>query len=194
MLYVPVKFDLIPVLRDAGVSDGSIRRVLIEVAQKYTPILKRAAPVDTGRLKRSLRVELLLSDDGVALTSEVWYAGFVEYGTRKMRPRNYAASIVPDLINFANQLLRSILPTGTVTPADQGVRVSANTDELNTGQTKGRVSEVSFARIKTVSLQPLRISPIRIQPQMVSPTQVSSALVDPMTVEAIGVENTFNQP
>lgn len=184
MLYIPVQFDLIPILRSAGVADQPIRYALIKVAQKYTPILQKSAPVDTGRLKRSLRVEILLAEDGVALTSEVWYAGFVEFGTRRMRPRGYAASIVPDLINYGNELLRALLPAG-VSGSSALIRQLGNQDELNTGQTRGLVSRESVSRVKNISVQPIRIT---------TPAQVLAGIIKPKMVGQRKVEKLIIAP
>jgi len=142
MLYVPVEFDAIPQLLDQGVDEGAIERVLIRVAAKFTPVLQRAAPVDTGALKRSLRVDLLDDLMGVALVSRVFYAGFVEYGTRRMRPRSYAESIVPELIGYANSLLSQL---GTVSVSGGVTRV-ANVDR--TDQVMQVVSEDRFRAIR----------------------------------------------
>lgn len=98
-LYIPIVFSQIPILRAQGVSEFQILDVLRKVAIRYTPIIQRNTPVDTGRLRRSMRVELLLDNNGLAITSEVFYAGFVEFGTKKMSPRLFAQSQVPSIIS-----------------------------------------------------------------------------------------------
>jgi len=98
-LYVPITFSQIDTLIDQGVSEFAILDVLRRVAIKYTPIIQRSTPVDTGRLRRSIRVELLLDNRGLAVTSEVFYAGFVEYGTKKMGARLFVAKHIPNIIS-----------------------------------------------------------------------------------------------
>ena len=167
VLFVPITSNSIPGLRDAGVSDDSIRNVLIRVAQKFTPILQRSAPVDTGRLKRSLRVELLPDDSGVALTSQVFYAGFVEYGTRRMRPRQYAESIVPDLISHMNELLSEL---GQITR--QPIRA------VDVGEQSGDVSaRVSESFLSSIRVGRLKVPSARINPIQVTPESVQQALI-----------------
>lgn len=162
VLFVPITSDNIPGLRESGVSDDAIQGVLIRVAQRYTPILQKSAPVDTGRLKRSLRVELLPDDSGVALTSQVFYAGFVEYGTRRMRPRQYAESIVPDLISYMNDLLSEL---GAVTR--QPIR-AVDVGEQS-GDVSAKVSESFLASIRVgrLTVPSLRVNPIRVPPESI---------------------------
>lgn len=172
MLYVPIEFDAIPQLRDQGVTDQAIREVLIRVASKYTPIIQKSAPVDTGALRRSLRVELLLDDTGVAVTSNIKYAGFVEYGTRRMRPRSYVERVVPDLINYANSLLSEL---GAI--QSQGFRQRVNDRELDSGEAIQRVGSVAISQIRPVGLVPKSIRQIRVSEQTVDQDVVSLEFV-----------------
>ena len=172
MLYVPITLDAIPQLRDQGVDDQSIRNVLIKVASKYTPIIQKSAPVDTGALRRSLRVELLLDDAGVAVTSNIKYAGFVEYGTRKMRPRSYVERVVPDLINYANSLLSELGTTQS-----QGFRQRVNDRELDSGEAIQRVSSVAISQIRPIGLTPKSVRPVRVSEQSVDRDEVTLEFV-----------------
>lgn len=170
-LFVPIESANIPGLRDQGVSESDIQRVLIKVAQKFTPILQRSAPVDTGRLKRSLRVELLPDNSGVALTSSVFYAGFVEYGTRRMGSRNYAESIVPALISFMNDLLSGL---GSVTRGD--IQVTSS----------GEQSGLTSLRVSDRFVESIRLVRAKLNPQTVTPFSVSPESVPDLFVEGNG--------
>lgn len=162
MLYVPITLDAIPQLRDQGVSDQAIRDALIRVASKFTPIIQKSAPVDTGALRRSLRVELLLDDVGVAVTSNIKYAGFVEYGTRRMRPRSYVERVVPDLISYANSLLSEL---GAI--QSQGFRQRVNDRELDSGEGVQQISLESLNQIRPLRLTPRSITPRSVQVEAV---------------------------
>jgi hypothetical protein len=164
MLFVPIQFNAIPELRESGVTDQQIRDVLIKVASRFTPIIQKSAPVDTGALRRSLRVELLLDDSGVVVTSNVKYAGFVEYGTRKMRPRSYVERIVPDLIRYGNQLLSEL---GSFQVS--AIKVLANTRDLDTGEGVSRVSIKSLSSIKPVGVQFRSVNQISVDPESIEP-------------------------
>ena len=47
----------------------------------------RLVPVDTGRLRASIRVKI--DDDGFELSADTPYAAFVEYGTIRQRAQPY---------------------------------------------------------------------------------------------------------
>lgn len=176
-LFVPITFRNIPNLLSQGVTDGQIRDVLIRVAQRFTPILQRGCPVDTGRLKRSLRVELLPDDSGVSLTSEVFYAGFVEFGTRKMRPRGYAVSIVPDLIAYANLLLGE-LGRIEVQPI---IRVGVGEQS---GDATTQVTERFLSQIKQGFVKGQQVQPIQPRPEIVESLGVGSEFMQPIQMES----------
>ena len=91
-------------MRDSGSIAVSIRPLVLPLAEgKAREIANRAwanAPYRTGRLKASIRVDRrdaagrFTSAGGVAIcafevSANTPYAGFVEFGTRKMRARPY---------------------------------------------------------------------------------------------------------
>lgn len=168
-LYVPITFDAIPNLLSSGVSEGAIQSVLKRVASKFTREIQRSTPVDTGRLRRSIRVELLLDGMGVAVTSEIYYAGFVEFGTRKMRPRGFVESHVADLLTYGNSLLSELSGQRIQT----NVRRRDNTDSLYTGDGVRSVSVVDFLRIRS-----LVVKDSIIQSSTVAGQQVLDLVVD----------------
>lgn len=185
MLFIPITSNAIPQLIDQGVSDQAIRSVLIKVASKFTPILQKSAPVDTGALRRSLRVDLLPDDSGVALVSVVFYAGFVEFGTRKMRPRLYAQSLVPDIISYMNSLLSDL---GTFTRTEiRSVAVGEQSNQTTQTVTQDFLNRIKGNRVGSVTLSPLSISGKVVKELSVPVTSVNPESVDSMMVPDQGV-------
>jgi Bacteriophage HK97-gp10, putative tail-component len=175
-LYIPIISTAIPQLLEQGVDPLDIRRVLIQVAQKFTPILQKASPVDTGRLRRSLRVELLLDDMGVALTSPVFYAGFVEFGTRKMRPKMYAIKLVPSIYQYMNELLSQL---GTFEPAKsiQKITPGERSGQVSQSVSQGVLSAIQGVRVGSQVLQPFTVPNVAVESLSVeSATVLGSAI------------------
>lgn len=181
MLFIPITSTAIPQLLDQGVSDQAIRSALIRVASKFTPILQKSAPVDTGALRRSLRVDLLPDDSGVALVSVVFYAGFVEFGTRRMRPRLYAQSLVPDIISYMNSLLSEL---GTFTRTEiRSVAVGEQSNQTSQTVSQGFLDRVQGNRTGSANIRPLSISGKVVKSLSVSSISVTPELVDPESVD-----------
>ena len=78
----------------------ALEEALEEIAEKIRDDAKDLAPVDTGSLRKSIRVEkegelqvsVIAGDSGVInprTGREVDYAGFVEFGTSRMSPQPY---------------------------------------------------------------------------------------------------------
>ena len=78
----------------------ALEEALEEIAEKIRDDAKSFAPVDTGALRKSIRVEkkgelqfsVVAGDGGVInprTGREVDYAGFVEFGTSRMSPQPY---------------------------------------------------------------------------------------------------------
>ena len=180
MLFIPITSTAIPQLIDQGVSGQAIRSVLIKVASKFTPVLQKSAPVDTGALRRSLRVDLLPDDSGVALVSVVFYAGFVEFGTRKMRPRLYAQSLVPDIISYMNLLLSDL---GTYTRTEiRSVAVGEQSNQTTQTVTQESLNRIQGNRVGSANLKPLSTSGKVVKSLSVPSTSVTPESVDPESV------------
>ena len=186
MLFIPITSDAIPQLRDQGVSDLDIRSVLMKVASRFTPILQKSAPVDTGALRRSLRVDLLDDDAGVALVSVVYYAGFVEFGTRRLRPRLYAQGLVPDVISYMNLLLSDL---GTFTRSElKSVPIGERSNNTTQQVSQGYLDRVVGNRIGNSTLKPLSISgksvsSLSVRPSITNPETVNSEYVPDLFVQ-----------
>lgn len=62
-----------------------VRRAALEVQAGA----KQRAPVDTGRLRNSIAVEISAEGTSAQVGSNVEYAGYVEHGTRRNRAQPY---------------------------------------------------------------------------------------------------------
>ncbi|MFN3621260.1 MAG: HK97-gp10 family putative phage morphogenesis protein [Nitrososphaerales archaeon] len=63
---------------------------------------KRLAPVRTGRLRNSIRI-LERGRDYAVVGSDVEYAPFVEYGTRRISPRPYLRPAVEKAVDAVDR-------------------------------------------------------------------------------------------
>ena len=72
---------------------AEVRAAMQDTADFARTILPKNTPVDTGRLANSWRVSV--GDRIMVISNPTPYAGFVEYGTRKMAARNMLGKSVP---------------------------------------------------------------------------------------------------
>lgn len=66
-----------------------IRKVLTETAINIHRKATKFAPVDTGRLHTSIKWEVLKGGRTAIISTNVEYAAYVEFGTKKMRKQPY---------------------------------------------------------------------------------------------------------
>jgi len=94
----------------------ALEEALEEIAEKIRDDAKSFAPVDTGSLRKSIRVEregelqfsVVAGDGGVInprTGREVDYAGYVEFGTSRMSPQPY---MQPALEKNKDEILRIV--------------------------------------------------------------------------------------
>ena len=94
----------------------ALEEALEEIAEKIRDDAKDLAPVDTGSLRKSIRVEkegdlqvsVIAGGGGVInprTGREVDYAGYVEFGTSKMSPQPY---MQPALEKNRDEILRIV--------------------------------------------------------------------------------------
>jgi hypothetical protein len=70
-------------------------------------LIKAKTPIDTGLLKSDWQVKL--EGQGLRITNNAPYAGFVEFGTRKMAPRAMMTSSMPEIQSvFIDELYSNI--------------------------------------------------------------------------------------
>lgn len=65
------------------------RRELLSSGLRVVAGAKRRAPVDTGRLRNSITFEVTADGDVVRVGTNLEYAAFQEFGTRKMPARPF---------------------------------------------------------------------------------------------------------
>ena len=71
---------------------GALADIVVEASQPIADEARRIVPVDTGALKASITTELKEADfsRAIAVTKpDTLYAGFVEFGTSRMRAQPY---------------------------------------------------------------------------------------------------------
>lgn len=80
---------------------GPMGKVLIRVGHRVTNKAKRLCPVDTGNLRSSINNELR-SENGhlvVRVGTNVAYAPYVEFGTRRMRAQPFLRPALDSVLN-----------------------------------------------------------------------------------------------
>lgn len=110
------------------------------IAKTYgAGLIKARTPVDTGRLKSDWNVKL--EGNGLRITNDAPYAGFVEFGTSKMAARSMMTTSLPDIQRvFIDELYSEIgeaLGNDMLIDFDKpgyGSAVSANPKYPNVGK------------------------------------------------------------
>lgn len=75
---------LIQHLEGAHAADGPVKQIVKRRTSEMNRLAQRAAPVDTGELRRSILSEYLNGGLTGHVTAGIHYAPYVEYGTRFM--------------------------------------------------------------------------------------------------------------
>ena len=97
--------------------DRMLEEALDEIAEKIRDDAKNSAPVDTGALRKSIRVEkrgglkvsVVAGDGGVInprTGREVDYAGYVEFGTSHTSPQPYMRPALEKNRNIVMNIVR----------------------------------------------------------------------------------------
>lgn len=68
--------------------EKTIKNPLLKAAFQTEAFAKRLCPVDTGRLRSSIHVEQI-SPTSIFVGTDVYYAGYVEFGTSKMQAQPF---------------------------------------------------------------------------------------------------------
>lgn len=79
---------------------GDVSRYMLRQGIRVSNAAKRFCPVDTGRLRASIGVSQSFGHEGAVTTvgSEVFYAGFVETGTRYQRSQPYLRPALDEVL------------------------------------------------------------------------------------------------
>jgi hypothetical protein len=75
---------------------GAIKRAIKEVPEFAHPILYKNSPVKTGYLRTHWNVST--GDRTLVITNPAYYAGFVDLGTIKIKPRYYVQKSLDEII------------------------------------------------------------------------------------------------
>ena len=70
------------------------------IGQKAEDYAKDNSPVDTGRLRNSITNAVEMGEQAVYIGTNVEYAGYVELGTSRMKPRPY---LKPAVVNYMSE-------------------------------------------------------------------------------------------
>lgn len=68
---------------------SAIRKALTSMGMACETYAKRDCPVDTGRLRNSMKYEVVMDEEAVYIGTEVEYGKYVELGTSKMRAQPF---------------------------------------------------------------------------------------------------------
>ena len=89
--------------------ENAVKRALMECGATAENYAKRDAPVDTGRLRNSM-AHKMVSDNTVAIGSDVEYAKYQELGTlgarRGIKPKYFLTNAVRDHIGEYESIIR----------------------------------------------------------------------------------------
>lgn len=101
---VRVVLDQAAIARLLDSPSGPVAKMLMRLGQKAEGIAKRLCPVDTNRLRSSIthRLAMFGTDLGVEIGTTVYYAKFVEFGTRFMGARPFLRPAVQEAVASAS--------------------------------------------------------------------------------------------
>lgn len=86
-----VVFDEVALAELFRSTEGPVGKLLARKSIAVERAAKRMAPVDTGRLRSSITHDIGRDELGLAarVGTDVHYAIYLEFGTRRMRPRPF---------------------------------------------------------------------------------------------------------
>ena len=94
-------------------ADRQLRELIRGTGLEATGVMRQEEPVDTGALRASTRMQLEEAGRAIQVGPTVNYAGFVAYGTRRMRPNPFdlrtAERVAPGFYARADQLAEGLL-------------------------------------------------------------------------------------
>lgn len=90
----------------------ALARALEEIGLAAEGYAKRLCPVDTGRLRNSITHVTSYGAKAVCIGTNVEYARYVEYGTRKQKPQPYLRPAAADHQETYRSILKRNLENG----------------------------------------------------------------------------------
>lgn len=79
---------------------AKVERALTAIGMTCESHAKDICPVDTGRLRNSITNAVEMGEQAVYIGTNVEYAGYVELGTSRMKPRPY---LKPAVVNYMSE-------------------------------------------------------------------------------------------
>lgn len=113
---------------------NAIKRAMKELPSVAIPILEKNSPVKTGYLKSHWSVAT--GDRIITIVNPAYYAGFVDLGTRRIRPRFFVDKSVAEIVSEFKSRATAYLTEGL----DSGSRPRKPTREALRRLTKGLTS------------------------------------------------------
>ena len=89
--------------------DAAVMRALEAIGLQAEGYAKLKAPVDTGRLRNSITHSVAQQEDSVYIGTNVEYAPYVEYGTRRTKAQPYLKPAVQDHAEEYKRIAESFL-------------------------------------------------------------------------------------
>lgn len=89
--------------------NAAIARALEAMGLQAEGYAKMLAPVDTGRLRNSLTHDARPSEEAVYIGTNVEYAPYVEYGTRRSRAQPYLEPAIQNHLGEYERIAKSFL-------------------------------------------------------------------------------------
>ena len=89
--------------------NAAIARALEAMGLQAEGYAKMLAPVDTGRLRNSLTHDVRPDEEAVYIGTNVEYAPFVEYGTRRSKAQPYLEPAIQNHLGEYERIAKSYL-------------------------------------------------------------------------------------
>lgn len=89
--------------------NAAVMRALEAIGLQAEGYAKLKAPVDTGRLRNSITHSLAPEEEAVYIGTNVEYAPYVEYGTRRTKAQPYLKPAVQDHAEEYKRIAESFL-------------------------------------------------------------------------------------
>lgn len=86
---------------------SAMEAALSEIGEKAVGYAKQNAPVDTGRLRDSIKYTVDPDEKSVSVGSDVEYAQYVENGTSRTKPRPFLGPAMSDHAQEYEQIMKS---------------------------------------------------------------------------------------
>ena len=109
MIFKVIENNISEVTNEAEAAIGrALEMIGLQGERHAKEALTQQGAVDTGRLRNSVTHQVI-SEDSVAIGTNVEYAPYIEFGTYKMDARPYIRPAIEDYINEYKQIIENEL-------------------------------------------------------------------------------------